>query len=807
MTVVTDYTALLSGSYWNGIEVTGNPVIVTYSFPTSLASYDVAINGFTANTVASFQAFTAAEQAQAVQALGEWSAASGLVFLQVAPGEGDINFQNVDFSTLSSPSAAGGIGFYPFGNWNYFSYPSFSGDLDTAGDIFMNSLYLAGGEINYGTLLHEIGHAIGLKHPTETVIDFAANPVVTHDQVLSSDDPALTIMATVGDGSSSTPHLLQLDKDAAAAIYGAAGTGAVVTASASGANAISSWSWDATTETLTQTAVTTGATIRGTSVNDVINGSSGEDHLFGLAGNDVLNGGQGNDSLYSGTGTDQLIGGQGDDAYYVDSANATVVENSNEGYDSVYSTVSFTLPDNVEVLSLFGSGLTGTGNDQGNSIFGDGTFASTLIGGAGSDYIVGGSGDDIIAGHGGPDTMWGNGGADTYVFTALTDAPVQANRTTIGDFVDGQDKIDLTAITTTGTNPGQPLAFIGSAAFSHVAGEVHQVASSGNTIVEGDVNGDGTADFQIALLGSHTLQPSDFVACYCKGTMILTENGEVPVDDLAIGDKVMTMLGQFRPIKWIGRRSYAGRFILGNADILPICLKAGCLGDRLPWRDLWISPHHAMYLNGVLIEARDLVNGLSVVQADHVDKVEYFHIELYSHDVLIAEGAFSESYIDDDNRGMFHNANEYFDIFGAAMPGQAEYCVPRHTDGYEVEAARRLVNRRAGLKSAEAEPVVGELRGHVDVTNSRCIAGWAQDVDRPETPVCLDIWMGRQLLGRTLANRYRHDLRQAGLGSGHHSFEFPLSKGLRFAADTIRVCRSLDGKAVGTSPQPQRMRA
>lgn len=70
MPVVNDYTALLSGSSWNGIEVTGAPVIVTYSFPTSAPSYDTTIDGFTAATVASFQAFTSAEQAEAVQALG-----------------------------------------------------------------------------------------------------------------------------------------------------------------------------------------------------------------------------------------------------------------------------------------------------------------------------------------------------------------------------------------------------------------------------------------------------------------------------------------------------------------------------------------------------------------------------------------------------------------------------------------------------------------------------------------------------------------------------------------------------------------
>ena len=426
MPVVTDYTALVSGSYWNGIEVTGTPVIVTYSFPTSAPAYDASIDGFTAATVSSFQAFTPSEQAQAIQALGEWSAASGLIFIQVEPGQGDITFQNVDFDTTSSPSysGAGGIGFYPFGDWDFFSYPNFTDDLDAAGDIFMNTQFMVGGAVDYGTLLHEVGHAIGLKHPTEVVTDFAVDPDVVHDEVLSSDDPARTIMATTGSGGGAT--LLQLDKDAAAFIYGPAGTGGVYTTSGSGANAVSNWSWDATSQTLTQTAASIGATVRGSSVKDIINGSTGADRLFGLAGNDELNGGQGADSLFGGSGTDTLNGGLGDDSYYVSSSTATIVENSNEGFDFVYATDSFTLPDNVEGLSLFGIGLTGVGNDQGVSMFGDGTFSSTLIGGAGGDYMVGGAAADTLNGGGGIDAMFGGAGNDRYYVDNAGDGVTEA---------------------------------------------------------------------------------------------------------------------------------------------------------------------------------------------------------------------------------------------------------------------------------------------------------------------------------------------------------------------------------------------
>jgi hypothetical protein len=189
----------------------------------------------------------------------------------------------------------------------------------------------------------------------------------------------------------------------------------------------------------------------------------------------------------------------------------------------------------------------------------------------------------------------------------------------------------------------------------------------------------------------------DVAPCYCPGTLIRTKGSETRVEKLKIGDKVMTKSGVARPIKWIGRRSYGGRFILGRKDILPVCVKAGALDDNVPRRDLWISPHHAMYLDGILIEAKDLINGVSIVQAERVEKVEYFHIELDTHDVIIAERALSESFIDDDSRAMFHNAHEYRALYPDAPSGPVTYCAPRLEDGYEVEAARRRIMLRAGL--------------------------------------------------------------------------------------------------------------
>jgi hypothetical protein len=287
--------------------------------------------------------------------------------------------------------------------------------------------------------------------------------------------------------------------------------------------------------------------------------------------------------------------------------------------------------------------------------------------------------------------------------------------------------------------------------------------------------------------------PTEGSPCYCPGTLILTERGEVPVETLAIGDKLMTKAAILRPIKWIGRRSYGGRFVMGRTDILPICIKAGALDDNVPRRDLWVSPHHALYLEGVLIEAKDLVNEVSIVQAERVDRVEYFHVELESHDVIMAEGALAESFIDDDSRGMFHNAHEYAALYPDTVSGRAQYCAPRLSDGYGVETARRRIAKRAGLQPADAAPAVGALRGFIDAIGPRRIVGWAQNIDHPEAPVCLDIYAGPVLIGQVLANRHRADPERGGLGSGHHSFAFKLPDGVAVTPESLLVRRSLDG--------------
>jgi hypothetical protein len=297
------------------------------------------------------------------------------------------------------------------------------------------------------------------------------------------------------------------------------------------------------------------------------------------------------------------------------------------------------------------------------------------------------------------------------------------------------------------------------------------------------------------LLGTDITENS--VACYCRGTLILTEQGERPVEALEIGDRVITAAGCPKPIKWIGRRSYGGRFVMGRKDILPICITAGALSDNVPRRDLWISPHHAMYFGptyfdrthggGLLIEARDLVNEASIVQAEHVDEVEYFHIELAAHDVIVAEGALSETFVDDDSRGMFHNAHEFVRLYPNVSKRPARYCAPRLDEGFAVETVRRAIAQRARLDPSPAR--AGKLRGFVDRIEARCISGWAQNVDHPEAPVCLDIFVGGKRIGQTLANRRREDI-----VDGCHGFEFTPPAGSIVSPAKVSVRRTIDGK-------------
>ncbi|OZI57683.1 Hint domain-containing protein [Bordetella genomosp. 4] len=147
--------------------------------------------------------------------------------------------------------------------------------------------------------------------------------------------------------------------------------------------------------------------------------------------------------------------------------------------------------------------------------------------------------------------------------------------------------------------------------------------------------------------------------CFVKGTMIETDSGPVAVESLAIGDKIMSSSG-LRTVKWVGWRHYHAitlRTPEQRAASLPVRILAGALGDNLPSQDLRVSPWHHLFIDGVLIRAKDLINGKSILQETNVTAFSYYHVELDRFDVILAHGMFSESWADGGNRSFFQNVD------------------------------------------------------------------------------------------------------------------------------------------------------
>jgi Ca2+-binding RTX toxin-like protein len=153
----------------------------------------------------------------------------------------------------------------------------------------------------------------------------------------------------------------------------------------------------------------------GNELDNEIIGNVGDDILLGDTGNDVLHGGAGDDRLVGDVGCDTLIGGSGNDFYYVDNIGDIVIENTNDSWDVVFSTVaSFSLSVNVEGLFYFGlSNFTGLGNELDNEIIGN-VGDDILLADAGNDVLHGDAGNDTLNGGAGLDTLNGGGGDDVY---------------------------------------------------------------------------------------------------------------------------------------------------------------------------------------------------------------------------------------------------------------------------------------------------------------------------------------------------------------------------------------------------------
>jgi collagen type I/II/III/V/XI/XXIV/XXVII alpha len=212
---------------------------------------------------------------------------------------------------------------------------------------------------------------------------------------------------------------------------------------------------------------------------------------------------------------------------------------------------------------------------------------------------------------------------------------------------------------------------------------------------------DGDLEVQDSGGGDSTIT---LVPCFVAGTRIATPRGEVPVEELTPGDEVLTVLGEVLPIIWAGSREIDCDTYPKPDRVRPIRIQAHAFAEGAPHRDLLVSPDHAVLAQGVLIPAKQLVNGATIRQLDW-SSVTYHHIELSRHAVIVSEGLPTESYLDIGDRATFaegHGAGEQPETARpeAQMIRDALACAPIRIVGPEVEQVRDRLWLRAGLAPA-----------------------------------------------------------------------------------------------------------
>ena len=380
--------------------------------------------------------------------------------------------------------------------------------------------------------------------------------------------------------------------------------------------------------------------------NDSLLGADGSDTIFGEHGNDFIDGATGDDSLDGGIGDDTISGGTGDD---------TIL--GGDGDDSV------TAEDGDDVL--FG----GTGNDT----LDGGVNNDTLFGGTGADSLIGGFGRDLLdLGTAGipddvGDIVFGGEDEDTIVGAGINDTIFGGGNGEASD----QDVLDL--------RDSGPRRIV-------------------DLVTDSDGNGfDGRVEFLDAagnVTGSATFTNIENIVCFTPGTMIATPRGEVAVENLRVGDKVITRDNGIQEIRWMGAKQMGWHDFAANPHLKPIMVKAGSLGNGLPERDMMLSPNHrllvandrtALYFDEheVLVAAKHLIGGDGVHQVDSVGTT-YFHFMFDQHEVVLSNGAWTESFQPGDYtlKGLGNSQrNEIFELFPElrSEAGLADYQAARKT--------------------------------------------------------------------------------------------------------------------------------
>jgi len=332
--------------------------------------------------------------------------------------------------------------------------------------------------------------------------------------------------------------------------------------------------------------------------DDTLGGGDGADTLYGGVGNDQLGGDAGNDLLHGDAGNDTLFGWGDNDTLYGGDGNDMV--DGDEGDDSLYGDAGSD--------TLVGDG----GNDQ-------------LFGGDGADQLFSGAGNDTLTGGDGADYMSGGDDRDTFYAD-------------IGDTVDGSeggddyDTLDLTGY-------GGPVNVIYDPMNSE-NGTVEFLSGPGGSVV-------GTMTF--------TNIENVIIPCFTPGALIATKRGAVKVEALVVGDSVLTRDNGYQNIRWIGRRDLSVAELAAKPELRPVRIAKGALGQNLPEQDLIVSPQHRMLVSltraellfgehEVLVAASHMLAQAGIQIDETATGVSYIHLLFDEHEIIRADGAWSESY-------------------------------------------------------------------------------------------------------------------------------------------------------------------
>lgn len=182
-------------------------------------------------------------------------------------------------------------------------------------------------------------------------------------------------------------------------------------------------------------------------------------------------------------------------------------------------------------------------------------------------------------------------------------------------------------------------------------------------------------------------------SCFLNGTLILTADGEMPIDTIEVGDEILTYDAGYVPAVWIGQSRRLARFSQPHR-IQPVRFAPGSLGDGTPHAPLYVSPDHSMLIEGHFVHAALLVGCDGIDQNSRLDDILYYHLDLGAHHAVLAEGAWTESYAEQFNRRSFDNA--------ATWPGAPRFVPLSRPQAVEGHPILDHVRARLGWRRRQA---------------------------------------------------------------------------------------------------------